>query len=126
MRRFLLPSLALVTLAGCPTYDRYSHLENQGGLTGADQWSKYGAEEAQKIAIGRKLAQGGGGAADYVPRMEAAIAYAKTLPDVVEVTGDPQTYFLNVTFRSGWRAAVLPVNDGKAPEETPGLPAAKR
>ena len=125
MRRFLALPLALVTLTGCPTYDRYSHLENQDGLTNADQWAKYGAEEAQKIAIGRKLAQGDG-AADYPAWRDSAIAYARTLPDVVNVSGDPQTYFLDVTFKSGWRVAVLPVSDGVAPEATPGLPGASR
>ena len=31
-------------------------------------------------------------------------------------------YRLTVTFKNGWRAAVVPIADGKAPEATPNLP----
>ena len=111
-------------LGGCPTYDRYGHLDRQDGYLPGDQFAKYGAEQAEKIAIGRALARAhaGGSPEDYAKQVGAAVEYARTLPDVVEVHADTSAYFLTVQFKSGWRTAVLPVSDGVAPEATPGLP----
>lgn len=92
----------------------------------ADQFASYGPEQAQKIAIGRALAQAYDGSkpADFAAQMGTAVAYAKTMPDVVDVQADTLAYFLTIRFKSGWRTAVLPVADGKAPGDTPGLPKA--
>ena len=113
-----------LALGGCPTYDRYGHLDKQDGYMPGDQFAKYGPEQAEKIAIGRALAQAhrGGGREDYAKQIGTAIEYAKSLPDVVDVRADTAAYFLTVQFKSGWRTAVLPVSDGTAPEATPGLP----
>jgi hypothetical protein len=54
--------------------------------------------------------------------MGEAVAFAQKQPDVVSVKADTLAYFMTVTFRSGWRVAVLPIADGTAPEATPGLP----
>lgn len=110
-------------LAACPTYDRYSRLADERGLLPADQFATYGAEAAQKIAIGRALAQArtGRSAADAARQMGEAVAFAQKQPDVVSVNADTLAYFMTVTFRSGWTVAVLPVADGVAPEATPGL-----
>lgn len=125
MRR-LLGCLAAVALAGCPTYDRYEKLADQKGMLTADQFASYGPEQAQKIAIGRALAQAydGKSAPDFAAQMGVAVAFAKTMPDVVSVTADTLAYFLTVQFKSGWHTAVLPIADGKAPQDTPGLPKA--
>jgi hypothetical protein len=121
--RALLPLALALTLAGCPTYDRYSKLDKQDGLMSADAFARFGAEEAQKIAIGRKLAevQKGRSPEEFGKSAEEATAYARTLPDVVDVKADDQGYWMTVTFKSGWRVAVLPVADGTKAEETPGL-----
>ena len=126
MRRalgLLVLPLALA-LGGCPTYDRYGHLDQQDGYLPGDQFAAYGPEQAQKVAIGRAFAQAykGDTRADFAEQVGAAVAYAKTLPDVVDVKADTAAYFLTVQFRSGWRTAVLPERDGTAPEATPGLP----
>ncbi len=90
----------------------------------ADQFASYGPEQAQKIAIGRALAQAYDGTrpADFAVQMGTAVAYARTMPDVVDVKADTLAYFMTIRFKSGWRPAVLPVADGKAPQDTPGLP----
>jgi hypothetical protein len=123
MRR-LLGCLAVVALAGCPTYDRYDKLADQKGMLTADQFASYGPEQAQKIAIGRALGQAYDGSrpADFAVQMGTAVAFAKTMPDVADVKADTLAYFLTVQFKSGWRTAVLPISDGKAPADTPGLP----
>ncbi len=125
MRR-LVGCLALAALlAGCPTYDRYGKLADQGGMMPADAFAGYGPEQAERIAIGRALARAHTGTTreDFQKQVGAAVEYAKKMPDVVDVKADSAAYFLTVTFKSGWRVAVLPVDDGKAPEATPGLPA---
>lgn len=126
MRRLLGPFVLALAVAGCPTYDRYGQLADQSGMMQADDFAKYGPEAAQKVAIGRKLAQGFAGtdSAAFAQQVGAAVEYARTMPDVVEVKADTLAYFLTVRFRSGWRTAVLPIADGRAPEETPGLPKA--
>jgi hypothetical protein len=125
MRR-LLTCLAAVALAGCPTYDRYDKLADQKGMMAADQFASYGPEQAQKIAIGRALGQAYDGSkpGEFAVQMGTAVAFAKTMPDVVDIKADTLAYFLTVRFKSGWRTAVLPIADGKAPQDTPGLPKA--
>jgi hypothetical protein len=126
MRRalgLLVLPLALA-LGGCPTYDRYDRLDQQDGYLPGDQFAAYGPEQAQKVAIGRALAQAHNGTSreEFAEQIGTAVTYAKSLPDVVDVTADTAAYFLTVQFKSGWRVAVLPVSDGVAPEATPGLP----
>jgi hypothetical protein len=113
-------------LAGCPTYDRYDKLDKQDGLVDADTYARYGREEAQKIAIGRRFAQAhhGDDSAAIARQAGEAVSYARSMPDVVDVRADTLGYFLTITFKSGWRVAVLPVDDGRKPEQTPGLPVA--
>lgn len=95
-------------------------------MLSADKFASYGPEQAQKIAIGRALAQAydGGSVPDFAAQMGVAVAYAKSMPDVVDVHADTLAYFLTIKFKSGWRTAVLPIADGKAPQDTPGLPKA--
>jgi hypothetical protein len=88
-----------------------------------DQFAGYGVEQAEKVAIGRALARAFAGQtpAAFAAQMEAAAAYARSLPNVTDVKADTAAHFLTVRFKSGWRTAVLPVDDGIAPEATPGL-----
>jgi hypothetical protein len=126
MRRLLaLPLLALV-LIGCPSYDDYAPVASQKGLIPPDQFARYGAEQAQAVAIARELgfAYQGDTPADYGAQSAAAVAYARTMPDVVNVTADSLGHRLTIQFRSGWRTAVDPIADGRRGNETPGIAAA--
>ncbi len=93
----------------------------------ADAYAQYDPEAAQKIAIGRKFAEAYTGTAPEARKaqVDAALAYAATLPDVAEVKADTLGFWLTVQFKSGWRVAVSPVADGVKAEATQGLPKAK-
>jgi len=123
------PQLALLVLvgggAGCRTYEAYPKITGQKGLVPADQFAAYGREQAEEVAIGREFAAAyrGDSPEALAQQTAAAVAYAKGLPDVVSVVPDTLGHRLTVTFKSGWRAAVLPIPDGKRGGETPGVPA---
>ena len=123
MRLLTLAALLLLTL-GCRDYDSYGALADQGDLLPADRFARLSREHAQLVAIGRSLA------AWRMTREPAAVAeqarraacFARRLPDVATVDADPPGYRLTVRFKSGWRAAALPIDDGTDPLATPGLP----
>lgn len=124
-RRFGVLMLVLV-LASCRTYDYKSRLTDQDGLVPPDQFARYGKEQAEAVAIARefgKAAQGDTPEA-LAKQADAAMAYARTLPDVADIGADPLGYRLTVRFKSGWRVAVNPIADGKSGAETPGVAAA--
>lgn len=114
MRRRIGVLSVLLLLASCRSYDFRSRITDDDGLIPGDQFAQYGREQAQAVAIARHLAQAGG--------PEAAVSYARGLPDVVSVVADTQANWLTLTFRSGWRTAVTPLADGKSAAETPNLP----
>ena len=117
--------LAFVGLASCRDYDLESRLVDQDGLLPADQYARYGREQAQEIAIAREYARARQGSApdQLVKQAEAAAAYARSLPDVADIRADPAGLVLTVRFKSGWRTMVTPLDDGKSGAETAGLPA---
>lgn len=128
MRRPL-PALALIAVAlvGCRTYDTYQPLAQEKGYIAPDQWASYGHEQAEVIALGRAFARA---YVDETPaglaaQTDAALQYAATLPDIADVQADTLGHRLTVRFKSGWRTAVLPIDDGKAASDTPGLPPAR-
>jgi hypothetical protein len=125
MTRVLAAALLVLALGACRTYDQYSRVSSQKGLVPADQWAKYGREEAQAVAIGRELARAKQGDSPEASarQVAAASAYARTMPDVRDVKADTLARFLTVSFKSGWRVAVNPIEDGKSGAETPGIPA---
>jgi hypothetical protein len=118
--------LAILALASCRTYDLDKRLSNESGLVPADQFARYGHEQAEAVAISREFGRAAHGDSPEALRRQAdsAVAYAWTLPDVADVTADPLGYRLTITFKSGWRMAVNPLSDGKRGAETPGLAAA--
>ncbi len=118
-----LAALVVASLGGCRTYENYSPLKSQANLLPADQFAAYGAEQAQLVAIGRALGKwySGPNAADLGIGAEQAARWARTLPHVTNVVADTLGHRLTVTFASGWRAAALPIDDGKAPEATYGF-----
>ena len=121
--RFL---VLLLPLVSCRSYDYYSRLTSQRGLTPPDQFARYGREQAEAVAIAREFGKAyqGNTPEGFAKQAQAAVRYAKTLPDVVEVTPDPLGNRLTIRFKSGWREAVNPIDDGKRGSDTPGLAAA--
>lgn len=120
-----LTALALtLPLGGCVDYDRYAIIADQDGLVPPDVFARYGAEQAQSVAIGRALASSATGtsAGQLSRAVDEATRYALTLPDVVTVIPDAQARILTVTFRSGWQKAITPIPDGVPADRTPGLP----
>lgn len=126
MRRLLALPLLALTLTGCPSYDNYAPVVSQKGLVPPDQFARYGREQAEAVAIAREFgyAYQGDSPAAYGAQAAAGVAYARTMPDVVNVTPDSLGHRLTIQFKSGWRTAVDPIADGRRGSETPGLPAA--
>lgn len=122
-RPLTLLALALV-LSGCPSYDEYPRLTSQKGYVPADRYAQYGGEQAEAMAIAREFghAHRGSSRADLGAAADAAMRYARTLPDVVNVVADSLGHRLTIQFRSGWRTMVNPIDDGKRGAETPNLP----
>jgi len=125
MKQFGWLALAVGALASCRDYPIESRLTNQDGLVPADQFARYGREQAQEMAIAREYARAHSGSslADLEKQAEAAVRYARSLPDVIDIQADPLGYRLTIHFRSGWLTMVNPIDDGKRGSETPGLPA---
>ena len=123
MNRRLFAWLAVLVLAGCRPYQYQPKVVSQDGLTPADQFARYGREQAEAVAIGREFARAhqGDSREELTRQADAAMTYARTLPDVVDVHADPLGYRLAVQFKSGWRAGIAPIDDGKSGAETPGI-----
>ena len=124
MTRTAAALIVAALLAGCRDYHSYPRLSKQDGYIPADQFARYGREQAQQVAIGREFAAAyrGNRPEDRAAQVRDAVAYASKLPDVRNVVGDSLGYRLTVDFASGWRVAVLPIDDGKRGSETPALP----
>jgi hypothetical protein len=125
MKRFLSAVILLAALTSCRDYDFHSRLTVQGGLVPADQFARYGREQAEEMAIAREFgaATRGASSEDLSRQVQAAADYARTLPDVADVQPDPVGYRLTLRFKSGWRTMVIPIQDGKRGAEMVGQPA---
>lgn len=115
----------VMTLVSCRSYDLESRLINQKGLIPPDRFARYGREQAQEMAIAREYGHADDGSTpeDLVKRAEAAVSYARTLPDVTDAGADPLGFRLTIHFKSGWLTMVTPIDDEKRGAETGGLPA---
>ena len=116
MSRIGLVAMVVLTLGACRSYDYYPTISNQRGLVPPDQFARYGREQAISVAIGREFGRpynSGPG-----KQAEIAINYARRFPEVVDVVADSLGYRLTVRFKSGWRTAIVPINDGKTGAET--------
>jgi hypothetical protein len=116
--------LLVLSVVSCREYHLEDRLVDQDGLMPADQYARYGREQAQEIAIAREFghAHQGSSPDQLIKQAEAATTYARTLPDVADVKADPRGLLLTVRFKSGWRTMVTPMSDGKRGGETVGLP----
>jgi hypothetical protein len=125
MKRSFGVVMLVVALVSCRAYDLESHLSDQSGLIPADRFARYGREQAQEVAVAREYGHAASGSApeDLVKRADAAVRYARTLPDVTDAGADPLGFRLTIRFESGWVTMVTPVDDGKRGAETGGVPA---
>ena len=122
--RFLAPAALLLLALGCRDYDLYGAVTDQGNLLPPDRYAKLSREHAQLVAIGRSLAawRMTDDAAAVTEQARRAACFARRLPDVAAVDADAPGYRLTVRFKSGWRTAAVPIDDGTDPLATPGLP----
>ena len=120
--------MLLLALPACRTYDYSSRIADSDGFVPGDQMARYGHEQAEAVAIARRFAAAdeGSSPAALAAQADSAIAYAKTLPDVADAVADPQSHRLTVQFKSGWRLGIVPLADGTAAVDTPGLPSAAK
>ncbi|HEV8358377.1 MAG TPA: hypothetical protein VGQ17_16605 [Gemmatimonadales bacterium] len=123
-RHALRVGLAGLALGACRPYDSYTPVANQDGLIPASRFALYGREQSELVAIGRSLAawKMTDDAEGYAAQARSAECFARRFPDVEAVDADPSGHRLTVKFKSGWRAAVLPIPDGVAADSTPGIP----
>ena len=126
MRR-MLPLIAIVGLAACPSYDRYGYVTSQKGLLAPDEYAKYGPDQAIAVAVGREFARGfaGKSADDFAKQADAALGYARKFPQLSKATADTLGHRLVLTFADGWTTQVTPITDGKSGDETANLPKGK-
>lgn len=125
IKRIVLILVCSTALAACRDYRGYSRVANEDGLIPADQWAAYGHEQAQAVAIGREFAAAyESDAPEALARqMTRAVEYAVSF-GVDVVAADTLGHRLTVRFPSGWRLAILPIDDGTDAANTPGLSAA--
>lgn len=123
MRRFI-PITLLLALVACRDYDRYGYVSSQKGLMSADEYAKYGPDQAIAMAIGREFGKGYAGRTPegFAKQADAALTYARKFAQVKGVAADTLGYRLVVTFADGWVTQVTPITDGKRGDETANLP----
>ncbi len=117
--RLLLLAVGIAAgLGGCRDYNLKRHITDQDGLIPADQYARYGREQAIVVAIGREFARPYNSGPEA--QAEVAMTYARNKfgSDLSEITADPLGHRLVVTFKSGWRTAIVPIADGKTGDET--------
>ncbi|MEO8199521.1 MAG: hypothetical protein ABI679_03265 [Gemmatimonadota bacterium] len=116
MKRSALALFLIMSAAGCRDYHYDSHVGDQSGLLSADQFATYGREQAIAVAIGREFGRpynSGSGAPARI-----AMAYAKQFSEVTDIQADTLGHRLTVQFKSGWRAGIVPITDGKRGPDT--------
>ncbi len=114
----LIVAVALATLGGCRDYQYTHHVAAQKGLVPADQFATYGHEQAIAIAIGREFARPYHSGAEQQADIAVNYARGKFGKDITAISADPQGNRIVVTFASGWRTAIVPIDDGKTGDET--------
>jgi hypothetical protein len=120
LKRIFGLALGLAVMGSCRDYDLQSHLTSQDGLVPADQFAGYGREQAEAMAIAREFgaALKRSSSGDTATAAQAAMRYARSLPDLADVKADPQGLRVTLRFKSGWRTMVTPIEDGKRGAKT--------
>jgi hypothetical protein len=114
----LTATVAVLTLGGCRDYQFKAHVADQAGLIPADQFAKYGREQAIAMAIGREFARPYNSGPEAQAEIAMNYARNKFARDITQISADPLGNRLVVTFRSGWRTAIVPIADGKTGDDT--------
>ena len=57
MRRVVLAVVVACSAGACRSYDSYSPITDQAGLIPAEQFARYGRQQAEIVAIGRALSE---------------------------------------------------------------------
>jgi len=122
MRRVALAVVAL-SAGACRPYDSYTPLADQDGLIPAEQFARYGRQQAEIVAIGRALSEWRvtGDEAGLTEQTDRAGCFARRFPDVATVDADPPGHRLTVKFAGGWRVGIVPIPGSTSPEATPGI-----
>ena len=110
--------LALAPLGACRDYQFTKHVASQDGLIPPDQFARYGREQAIAMAIGREFGRPYNSGADAQAEVAMNYARGKFSKDIDAMTADGQSNRIVVTFKSGWRTAVVPIKDGKSGDDT--------
>ena len=117
-RSSLVLAAALATLGGCRNYDYTHHVASQKGLVPADKFATYGHEQAIAVAIGREFARPYNSGPEQQADITVNYARNKFGKDIESISADPQGNRIVVTFTSGWRTAIVPIDDGKTGDQT--------
>ena len=114
-----------VLLVGCRGYDEAHRIADQDGLVPPDVFARYGHEQAITVALGREFARPYNSGPEKQVEVVSNYARGKFSGDIVELVADPRDAHLTAYFKSGWRATVVPIDDGKTGDDTPipGTPA---
>lgn len=111
-------ALALAPLGACRDYQFTKHVASQDGLIPPDQFARYGREQAISVAIGREFGRPYNSGGDAQAEVAMNYARGKFARDIEAMTADGQSNRIVVTFKSGWRTAIVPIKDGKTGDET--------
>jgi hypothetical protein len=105
--------LLMLALSSCRTYDYNPRVSDAAGLVPAEQFARYGREQAQAVAIARRFAEAhhGDSPGALAAQADTALAFARTQSDVTDAVADPLGHRLMVTFKSGWRLGVVPLSE---------------
>jgi hypothetical protein len=117
-RLLLLAVLAIAPLGACRDYQFTKHVASQEGLIPPDQFARYGREQAIAMAIGREFGRPYNSGADAQAEVAMNYARGKFSKDIDAMTADGQSNRIVITFKSGWRTAVVPIKDGKTGDDT--------
>lgn len=122
MKRIACALVVSTAAIACRDYQSYGILSDQRGLIPASQFAAYGVEQAQAVAIGREFAATYQSATPdgWARQIDLAAEYARSLGAEI-VNADTLGHRLTVRFPSGWRLAILPIDDGVAAADTPGI-----
>jgi len=118
MRRTIPILLSLIVSLACRDYNLERHIGGQAGLVPADKFASYGREQAIAVAIGREFARPYNSGPEAQAEIATTYARNKFGADIVDITPDPLGHRLTVTFKSGWRTAIVPIDDGKTGDDT--------
>ena len=119
MRRTSRSSCVSSLCLACRDYNLERHIAESGrsgsGRPVRELWPGAGHRRGDRAGIrpALQLRPRGAGGDRHRPTRENKFG-----ADIVDITPDPLGHRLTVTFKSGWRTAIVPIDDGKTGDET--------